>query len=358
MASRTFPRDYSLIGPEAQKAEEKGLASATWYATPIPRKRMKELMRRSDQPAIRDTAIWLGLLILTGGFVVYFWGTWWCLPFFFVYGILYGSASDSRWHECGHGTAFCTQLMNQAVYQLACFMIMRSPTGWRWSHTRHHTDTIIVGRDPEIAIGRPARLFRLFLNFFGLIDIPISLAKTVLHSFGQMTAEEADYIPEMERQKVYNVARVWIMVYGLTAGASVIYQSWLPLMLIGLPRVYGTWLHIFFGLTQHAGLAEDVLDHRHNTRTVYMNPIFRFLYWNMNYHVEHHMFPMVPYHALPALHEEMKADTAPVYRNMVEAYREIIPALWKQSSDSDFFVPRAVPKPDSITEQSSPVAAV
>ena len=118
--------------------------------------------------------------------------------------------------------------MNQAVYQLACFMIMRSPTGWRRSHTRHHTDTIVVGRDPEIAIGRPARLFRLFLNFFGLIDIPISLAKTVLHSFGQLTAEEADYIPEIERHKVYNVARVWIMVYGITAVASVIYQSWLP----------------------------------------------------------------------------------------------------------------------------------
>ena len=60
MASTTIPRDYSLIGPEAQKAKDKGLASATWYATPIPRKRMKELMRRSDQPAIRDTAIWLG----------------------------------------------------------------------------------------------------------------------------------------------------------------------------------------------------------------------------------------------------------------------------------------------------------
>ncbi len=120
-------------------------------------------------------------------------------------------------------------------------------------------------------------------------------------------------------------------------------------MLIGLPRVYGTWLHIVFGLTQHAGLAEDVLDHRHNTRTVYMNPIFRFLYWNMNYHVEHHMFPMVPYHALPALHEEMKADTAPVYRNMIEAYREIIHALWKQSSDPDFFVPRAIPNSDPIS---------
>jgi fatty acid desaturase len=39
-----------------------------------------------------------------------------------------------------------------------------------------------------------------------------------------------------------------------------------------------------------------------------MNPISRFLYWNMNYHVEHHMFPMVPYHALPKLHETIKHD--------------------------------------------------
>ena len=63
-----------------------------------------------------------------------------------------------------------------------------------------------------------------------------------------------------------------------------------------------------YGYTQHAGLAENVLDHRLNCRTVYMNPLHRYLYWNMNYHVEHHMFPLVPYHALPRLHELVKAD--------------------------------------------------
>ena len=56
---------------------------------------------------------------------------------------------------------------------------------------------------------------------------------------------------------------------------------------------------VMTGLLQHIGLADNVIDHRLNTRTVYMNPITRFIYWNMNYHVEHHMFPMVPYHALP-----------------------------------------------------------
>ena len=41
-----------------------------------------------------------------------------------------------------------------------------------------------------------------------------------------------------------------------------------------------------------------------------MNPINRFLYLNMNYHVEHHMFPLVPYHNLPKLHALVLADAA------------------------------------------------
>ena len=107
-------------------------------------------MKRSDQPAIRDTALWLGAMVLFGGLGVWFWGSWIAVPFFLCYGVLYGSASDSRWHECGHGTAFKTRWMNDVVYHIASFMIMREPTVWRWSHTRHHTDTLIVGRDPEI----------------------------------------------------------------------------------------------------------------------------------------------------------------------------------------------------------------
>jgi fatty acid desaturase len=42
-----------------------------------------------------------------------------------------------------------------------------------------------------------------------------------------------------------------------------------------------------------------------------MNPVSRWIYWNMNYHVEHHMFPMVPYHALPRLHALIKRRPAP-----------------------------------------------
>ena len=49
-------RDYSLIGRDGRLAVENGLAAAEWYHTDIPRKEMKELMKREDGPAIRDTA--------------------------------------------------------------------------------------------------------------------------------------------------------------------------------------------------------------------------------------------------------------------------------------------------------------
>jgi fatty acid desaturase len=76
-----------------------------------------------------------------------------------------------------------------------------------------------------------------------------------------------------------------------------------------------------------------------------MNPVFRFLYWNMNYHCEHHMFPMVPYHALPRLQEVLRADMPPPYPSTVAAYAEIVPALLRQARDPSYHIVRPVPQP-------------
>jgi fatty acid desaturase len=321
---------YSLAGPENQAAVEAGLAGGDWFRSAVPRKRMKELMRRSDYPAIRDTALWFGLMILFAGAGIALWGSWWAVPFFLAYGILYGSTSDSRWHESGHGTAFKTRWIDEGLYQVASFMIMRDPTVWRWSHTRHHTDTLVVGRDPEIAAMRPARLARLLANLVGLVDVPVAFRLMFLHASGRLTADEADFIPAPERHKVYRTARIDL-------------RSWLPVVLIGGPRLYGAFLFNLYGLTQHAGLGENVLDHRLNTRTVKMCVVNRFLYWNMNYHVEHHMFPLVPYYRLAELHEEIKHDCAPVYPSMWAAYKELVPAILRQLRDQEYYVRRELP---------------
>jgi fatty acid desaturase len=337
-------RDYSVSGPNSKLAVEQGLAAAEWYHTEVPRKRMKSLMKRKDGPAIRDTVCWFGLLALFGFGACWFWGTWWCVPFFVCYGVLYGSASISRWHEFGHGTAFRTPWLSDALYQVASFMQSFEATRYRWSHVRHHTDTIIVGRDREIEAMRPPHIPRIMANFFGLPVLLDTWKSVALHTVGRVSDEDRELIPESEYHKMFREARAWVAVMALVVAASIYFGTILPLLLIGpVPLIYGRWLGHLFDLTQHAGLADNVLDHRLNTRTVYMNPVFRFIYLNMNYHIEHHMFPMVPYHALPALHKELQHDLPAPCKNTYVAFREIVPAVLRQRRDPTYAIKRELP---------------
>ena len=166
--SQTIAPDYSLTGVNATLAVEKGLAEAEWYTTPVPKAEMRKLLERRDGPAIRDTALLFGLLLATGYATFALWGTVWVVIPYLIYAVLYGTSSDSRWHECGHGTPFKTDWMNTALYEVASFMVMRESVVWRWSHNRHHSDTIIVGRDPEIQIPRPPDISALVLSLFNV----------------------------------------------------------------------------------------------------------------------------------------------------------------------------------------------
>ena len=88
---RPAKRDYSLIGRDAQLAVEIGLSAAEWYHTDSA-----QADERTDEagrlPCVRDTLVWLAALILSGGGGAFLWGSWWCVPFFLVYGVLYGSS--------------------------------------------------------------------------------------------------------------------------------------------------------------------------------------------------------------------------------------------------------------------------
>ncbi|MGB6723190.1 MAG: fatty acid desaturase, partial [Terracidiphilus sp.] len=341
-----LPRpDYSLTGLNSTLAIEKGLAEADWYQCVVPRETMRSLLVRRDGPAIRDTILWFALILGAGYATCALWGSWWAVLPYAVYSMLYASTSDSRWHETGHGTAFKTDWMNNALYEIASFMVMRESVVWRWSHNRHHSDTIIVGRDPEIAVPRPPDLKAIAMTFFNLRVYPLYFRAVLRHSAGRMSADEKTFIPAMEFHRVYRNARICAAIYAAVIALSIYERSFLPLVLVGFTNFFGTWLMPIYGFTQHAGLAENVLDHRLNCRTVYMNPIHRFLYWNMNYHVEHHMFPLVPYHALPRLHAAVKDDCPVPYTSIFNAWREIVSTIFRQIKDPAYHVKRRLPEP-------------
>lgn len=342
LANDATKRDYSLVGSSAQAALEAGLVEAAWFRPPIHPDRLAELHRRTNARAAVELMVWLGLLVGFGIGAVALWPSPIAVGLLAIYGALYGGAADSRWHEMGHNTAFRLRWINDAVYRVSSFMLWREATVWRWSHDRHHTDTIIVGRDLEIAIQRPTSRVQMLKAFSGIGSI-LFWRRIWLHAQGRRDPEVEEFLPESEWSAVRREARQYVAIQAAVVVACLALWSPLPLLLIGLPTVYGMWLMVFFGVTQHAGLQENVLDHRLNTRTVYMNPLFRFLYLNMNYHIEHHMFPTVPYYNLPALHAEIKDYLPEPLPNTAAAYREILRAIKTQRSDLSFEIERPVP---------------
>lgn len=336
--------DYSLVGDAAKLAEASGLANPRWFRPKVDAADIRRLSQKNDRKALRDTVLWLGLMIVFAAAGIALWPSWWSAPFWMAYGVLYCSGADSRWHECGHKTAFATAWMNNVVYQIACFFIVRSPVVWRASHVRHHTDTIIVGRDPEIVAMRPPDLMRLVLNIFGIPDTLVLLRRMAAHVAGRISPEEAPYLREADYPKVFLIARIWLGIYLAVIALAVYLGSILPLMVIGLPRFYGAWHYVLTGVLQHLGLAENVTDHRLNTRTVLMNPISRFIYLNMNYHLEHHMFTMVPYYNLPELHELIRKDCPAPDPSIMAAFRRLIPVLVKQLRYRDAVIIPTLPE--------------
>jgi len=340
----TEVRDYRVGGPESTRAVARGLANGAWFQADIAPERLQALMVRSNRRAAWDTLLWVGLLVVTGWLAWQVRSGWLAVPAFLLYGGLHGGSADPRWHECGHGTAFASGWMNNAVYYPASFMIARLPTQWRWSHFRHHTDTIIVGRDAEILYPRPPSWRGVFLSFTNWVAGPAAMVGIVQQAItGTLSDVNQEIVPESDHRRVITEARVFTLVWVAVLMACGFTQSLWPVLYVGGPTIYGAWLMVFFGITQHAGLQEDVLDHRWSTRSVRVNPIFGFLYLNMNWHVEHHMFPAVPYHALPALHEEIKDQLAPPSPSMLHAYREIFGALRQQRRDPKWELPRHVP---------------
>ncbi len=342
--ARVQRRDYGLLGAEGQRAVERGLSNADWYRSPVDRKRMRQLMERTDRHAVINTLLWLGLIVGLAIAITLTWFHWWTPLLMVPYGMLWCLGGDSRCHESGHKTMFHTRSLNHAMFQLSCFMMCRESIVRRWDHTRHHTDTVIVGRDREFIEEAPPRIPHVFLLFTGLPMVLSQFRAMARHVFGRIAQDERLLIPETEFPKLIRQSRIIGAIHLGIIALAVVTRSIVPLVLTSFATCYGAWALYLMGFTQHVGLAEDVTDFRLNTRTVRMNIVWRFLYCNMNYHLEHHMYPMVPFHSLAAMHEEIKDDCPPEYSSIWRVYQsEIIPTLRRQLVEPGYHVRRPLP---------------
>nr|WP_322715673.1 hypothetical protein [Nostoc sp. ChiQUE02] len=87
------------------------MSCVQWYRCPIERQQLKELMKRRDMPALRDTALWFILIITAGAIAYVSWGSWFAVPAFLVYGWLYGG-NFIFCNRCGPCSAFIRTAKN------------------------------------------------------------------------------------------------------------------------------------------------------------------------------------------------------------------------------------------------------
>ena len=262
-------------------------------------------------------------------------------------------ACDPIRHDCQHSLAFKSKWLNKTFYQLTSFMFSYEPVRWRWSHFRHHSHTLSVEEhyDYEIQITKPTDLFLVLLMHIPGGNILIIHKtflffhlETIKHAIGIVTPIMKDCIPVKERSKCRISARIHVSLWAIIITSSIIYQTWLPVLYLLLPFVYGTTFMQTIHFMQHAGLKNNVRDHRLCVRTVKLNPVFSFLNWNMEYHLEHHMFPNIPSYNLKKLNKVIQDQLPKPKEGIFEAYREIIPTLIKQAKNPYYILNINLPK--------------
>ena len=111
--------------------------------------------------------------------------------------------------------------------------------------------------------------------------------------------------------------------------------QWALVPTVSLHCFVGNWYSYFVGSCQHCGLKGSTPDFRKNTRSITLDPLSEFLFWQMNWHCEHHMFAAVPCYNLKACHAACK-DDMPVPRSLVGAWREMRTIWHAQQKDPSY----------------------
>ncbi len=256
-----------------------------------------KLTETSDRAGLRHLAGHFGLILLTGALIalkVPFWPL--LLP---LQGVLIIFLFTLE-HECTHRTPFRSERLNDWVGRIAGFLILNPFEWFRYFHLAHHRYTNLPDQDPELEGEKPRTLREWIVHVSGLPTWRSNISVLAALAAGRL---RAPYLPERALPRMEREARIMVVIYALALCSLLISPlllwTWIVPVLLGQPA-----LRLYL-LAEH-GDCPFVANMFENTRTTFTNRIVRFLAWNMPYHVEHHVFPAVPFHRLPDLHLKMR----------------------------------------------------
>lgn len=286
----------------------------------VPYAELKALSETSDVPGLWHLVGHLALILASGTLI---WVTretpWLLAPALLIHGIFL-TFLFAPLHETIHRTAFRRKALNDGVAWIAGSLLALPPAYFRYFHFAHHRHTQDPKRDPEISSPRPNSWPAYLWHVTGLPFWISNLRILLVHAGGRV---EEPFIPRGRRREIVTEARILLGLYLAVIAGSLALATPVALLYWAVPMLLGQPFLRFYLLAEH-GACPLVRDMLANTRTTKTNAAVRFLAWNMPYHTEHHVYPAVPFHRLPAAHALLRGKLQIITPGYLAAQREII----------------------------------
>jgi len=246
-------------------------------------------------------------------------GLLWALPLVVLQGYLVAFLFMAV-HETAHKTAFKSRGFNLVVGNLSAFIIGLPYEYYCLFHWDHHRYTQDPDKDPELIVGvKPKSDTQLAIAYSGLLQVAGRLRLMLGHAvIGKVVVP---WIPENKRIIIVVEARAYLAIYALLFALSLWFSSALVLWVWIVPLVIGQFFLRPYLYAEHTG-CERARSAFQNTRTIYTGALVKWIAWNMPYHVEHHAYPSIPFHALPKLNEIVDGEIVYRGRGYIRTTRE------------------------------------
>jgi len=227
-------------------------------------------------------------------------------------------------HECVHRTAFKSRRLNDLFGWLAGVLCFYNSTYYRRYHTWHHRYTQDDERDPELMTPKPRTRLEYAAHVSG---IPFWLGRPrELISIAAGRLRHLPFIPPDARRETALSAAGQVAVYVIAIAGSIAAQSTVLLYYWLVPALLAQPLLRAILIVEHTGCSEDANGLTNTRTTLTMAPV-RALMWNMPFHAEHHLYPSIPFHQLPAAHERIRESLANIAPSYVAANRSVIRSI-------------------------------
>jgi fatty acid desaturase len=243
-----------------------------------------------------------------------------------------------------HGTPFKTKRLNEFFYKLFCFLTWNSHIHFRVSHMKHHQYTVHKGLDKEVILEPIALSGWDFLGWFtfNYKKFKMIMFTNLAHAFGRGDADFFFWDPPLfpagnrHRAELCNWARFMFVGHLALVTLFICFRAWVLIYAVTFGCFFANFLAHGCGAQQHLGLRPGVPDWRVCCHTMKFNPVVGFLYWQMQYHIEHHMYAAVPFFNLPRLHKALAADMPVPPDGYLAGMRRILSIRKRQREDPSY----------------------